>query len=192
MIPQVGFLPAADPRVRGTIEAIERELTVDGLVYRYDTGTRVDGLPPGEGVFLACTFWLADALALLGRREERDADVRARARPRQRRGAPLRAVRPRGAAAGRELPAGVLARVARQLRAGALRRRGRAAALPGRLRGVARGRGVRPSTAPRGGSGAPDAGALHRPDGTVSRRTPGRACAAARRPPASGPPTGTR
>lgn len=70
MIPQVGFLPATDPRVRGTIEAVERELTADGLVYRYDTGTRVDGLPPGEGVFLACTFWLADALALLGRRED--------------------------------------------------------------------------------------------------------------------------
>jgi GH15 family glucan-1,4-alpha-glucosidase len=70
MIPQVGFLPATDPRVRGTIEAIERELTIDGLVYRYDTGTRVDGLPPGEGVFLACTFWLVDALVLLGRREE--------------------------------------------------------------------------------------------------------------------------
>src|SRR6185436_2173649 len=57
MIPLVGFLPAEDPRVRGTVEAIERELVVDGLVLRYHTGTTDDGLPPGEGAFLACSFW---------------------------------------------------------------------------------------------------------------------------------------
>jgi GH15 family glucan-1,4-alpha-glucosidase len=70
MIPLVGFLPAEDPRVRGTVAAIERELTADGLVRRYTTGSGVDGLPSGEGVFLACSFWLVDNLVLLGRREE--------------------------------------------------------------------------------------------------------------------------
>jgi GH15 family glucan-1,4-alpha-glucosidase len=69
MIPLVGFLPAHDPRVRGTIEAIERELVDGGFVLRYrtvDTGD-VDGLSGREGAFLACSFWLADCLALLGR-----------------------------------------------------------------------------------------------------------------------------
>jgi GH15 family glucan-1,4-alpha-glucosidase len=70
MIPLVGFLPASDPRVRGTVEAIERHLTADGFVARYATTEALDGLPPGEGAFLACTFWLADVLALLGRRDE--------------------------------------------------------------------------------------------------------------------------
>ena len=72
MIPLVGFLPAGDPRVRGTVDAIQDELCVDGLVLRYhpDESASVDGLPPGEGAFLACTFWLADNLALLGRRDE--------------------------------------------------------------------------------------------------------------------------
>jgi len=70
LMPITGFLPAADPRVRGTIEAIQRELTVDGLVQRYRTRRVLDGLPPGEGVFLACSFWLADALCMLGRRAE--------------------------------------------------------------------------------------------------------------------------
>jgi len=70
MIPLVGFLPAADPRVRGTVEAIERRLVVDGFVRRYDTYETNDGLPPGEGVFLACNFWLADNLLLQGRRND--------------------------------------------------------------------------------------------------------------------------
>jgi GH15 family glucan-1,4-alpha-glucosidase len=70
LMPCTGFLPASDPRVQGTIEAIQRELTVDGLVLRYRTRRSLDGLPPGEGVFLACSFWLADALCLLGRRDE--------------------------------------------------------------------------------------------------------------------------
>ena len=69
-MPLVGFLPHDDPRVRATIDAIERELTVDGLVLRYRTADNVDGLPPGEGFFLPCSFWLADNLALCGRREE--------------------------------------------------------------------------------------------------------------------------
>jgi GH15 family glucan-1,4-alpha-glucosidase len=69
-IPLVGFLPPEDPRVTGTIRAIETELKVDGFVRRYHTHGEVDGLPEGEGAFLACTFWLADAYVLQGRREE--------------------------------------------------------------------------------------------------------------------------
>lgn len=68
MMPLVGFLPATDPRVRGTVAAIERHLMKDGFVARYSTEGSVDGLPPGEGAFLACTFWMADNLILLGRR----------------------------------------------------------------------------------------------------------------------------
>ncbi len=70
LIPRVGFLPASDPRVRGTLAAIQRELTVDGLVRRYQTAESDDGLPGGEGLFLACSFWLVDALHLDGRRSE--------------------------------------------------------------------------------------------------------------------------
>jgi len=72
LIPLVGFLPPDDPRVKGTVAAIQRELMVDGLVHRYppEGSPSVDGLPPGEGTFLACTFWLADNLALMGRRDE--------------------------------------------------------------------------------------------------------------------------
>lgn len=73
LIPQVGFLPPEDPRVRGTVDAIERNLLVDGLVLRYSTATEVDALPAGEGTFLPCSFWLADSLVLLGRREEGEA-----------------------------------------------------------------------------------------------------------------------
>jgi GH15 family glucan-1,4-alpha-glucosidase len=69
-MPLVGFLPADDPRVRGTVNAIEKHLTVDGFVLRYHTEQTPDGLPPGEGVFLACTLWLADNLILQGRHEE--------------------------------------------------------------------------------------------------------------------------
>lgn len=67
MMPLVGFLPATDPRVSGTIAAIERDLTADGFVLRYDTGRVQDALPPGEGAFLPCSFWLADCLLMLGR-----------------------------------------------------------------------------------------------------------------------------
>jgi GH15 family glucan-1,4-alpha-glucosidase len=70
MIPLVGFLPPTDPRVQGTLAAIQRDLLNDGLVKRYSTSTGVDGLPPGEGAFLACTFWYADNLALAGRDRE--------------------------------------------------------------------------------------------------------------------------
>ena len=70
LIPITGFLPCRDPRVRSTIEAIRRDLTEDGFVLRYRTRESLDGLPPGEGVFLACSFWLADCLILLGRHDE--------------------------------------------------------------------------------------------------------------------------
>ena len=70
LIPIMGFLPANDPRVVSTVEAIRRDLTVDGLVLRYRTHEAADGLPPGEGVFLACSFWLADNLCMQGRRDE--------------------------------------------------------------------------------------------------------------------------
>ncbi|MFF4776191.1 glycoside hydrolase family 15 protein [Microtetraspora fusca] len=72
MIPIVGFLPPQDPRVHSTIEAIERELMADGFVLRYPTAedNPVDGLPGGEGAFLACSFWLAEARAMVGRRKE--------------------------------------------------------------------------------------------------------------------------
>jgi GH15 family glucan-1,4-alpha-glucosidase len=70
MIPLVGFLPAKDPRVRGTVAAIETNLMEDGYVLRYRPKEHVDGLPPGEGAFLPCTFWLADNLHLMGREKE--------------------------------------------------------------------------------------------------------------------------
>jgi GH15 family glucan-1,4-alpha-glucosidase len=70
MIPLVGFLPASDPRMQGTVAAIERELTVDGLVLRYLPTGEIEGLPPGEGTFLACSFWLADNYAMMGRMDD--------------------------------------------------------------------------------------------------------------------------
>ena len=70
LIPIVGFLPPDDPRVKGTVAAIESTLVRDGFVLRYHTHSAVDGLPPGEGAFLACSFWLVDAYVLLGRYEE--------------------------------------------------------------------------------------------------------------------------
>jgi GH15 family glucan-1,4-alpha-glucosidase len=71
LLPLVGFLPAEDPRIGGTIEAIEGELLHEGFVLRYRTSeSAADGLPPGEGVFLPCSFWLCDCYELLGRQEE--------------------------------------------------------------------------------------------------------------------------
>ncbi|MEZ0383640.1 glycoside hydrolase family 15 protein [Mycobacterium sp. pW045] len=71
LIPRVGFLPWDDPRVVGTVEAVQRELSSDGFLRRYDTSDgSVDGLPGTEGAFLVCTFWLADALHGIGRRDE--------------------------------------------------------------------------------------------------------------------------
>jgi GH15 family glucan-1,4-alpha-glucosidase len=70
LLPLVGFLPPTDPRIVGTVKAIEQRLFVDGFVMRYDTGEVADGLPPGEGAFLACSFWLADNYVLQGRLDE--------------------------------------------------------------------------------------------------------------------------
>jgi GH15 family glucan-1,4-alpha-glucosidase len=72
LMPMTGFLPADDPRVQGTLKAIERNLMSGGLVLRYNTEKVSDGLPPGEGVFLACSFWMVSALKLQGR----DADAK--------------------------------------------------------------------------------------------------------------------
>ncbi len=72
MIPLVGFLPASDPRVVGTVQAIRRELVFGGLVYRYHPteSVGIDGLPPGEGAFLPCSFWMVDCLHLMGQKDE--------------------------------------------------------------------------------------------------------------------------
>ena len=67
MMAEVGFLPATDPRIAGTVAAIERDLLRDGFVERYRTDSGVDGLPTGEGAFVLCTYWLADNYALMGR-----------------------------------------------------------------------------------------------------------------------------
>jgi GH15 family glucan-1,4-alpha-glucosidase len=67
LLPIVGFLPPTDPRVVGTVRAVERRLMMDGLVFRYDSGETEDGLPQGEGAFLACSFWFVDNLMLQGR-----------------------------------------------------------------------------------------------------------------------------
>ena len=70
LLPLVGFLPADDVRIAGTLDAIGRRLVFDGLVFRYDTGQTEDGLPPGEGAFIACSLWFADNLILAGRKAE--------------------------------------------------------------------------------------------------------------------------
>jgi GH15 family glucan-1,4-alpha-glucosidase len=73
LIPDLGFLPADDPRVKGTIRAVERRLLRDGFVLRYETESTKDGLAGTEGAFLACSFWLVDAYVLSGRRTEAEA-----------------------------------------------------------------------------------------------------------------------
>jgi GH15 family glucan-1,4-alpha-glucosidase len=70
LMPLVGFLPGTDPRVQSTVEAIRRELMPDGLVLRYNTSKVDDGLPPGEGVFVACSFWMVSSLKAVGRDDE--------------------------------------------------------------------------------------------------------------------------
>jgi GH15 family glucan-1,4-alpha-glucosidase len=73
LLPMLGFLEHDDPRVRRTIEAIERDLLIEGLVQRYHTTKVDDGLPPGEGTFLACSFWLVEALVLIDRLADAEA-----------------------------------------------------------------------------------------------------------------------
>ena len=70
LMPSVGFLPGSDPRVKSTVEAIDRELNRDGLLLRYDTGKTKDGLPPNEGAFLACSFWMVSSLRAIGRQDD--------------------------------------------------------------------------------------------------------------------------
>ncbi|MBA3915115.1 MAG: glycoside hydrolase family 15 protein [Acidobacteriales bacterium] len=70
LLPLVGFLPISDPRVAGTVRAIECDLMCGGFVQRYNSQTTDDGLPPGEGAFLACSFWLVDNYVLMGRRKD--------------------------------------------------------------------------------------------------------------------------
>lgn len=73
LLAEVGFLTADDPRFRATVEAVERDLLRDGFLLRYDTRAADDGLPPGEGAFLACSFWLVDAWLMIGRHEDAQA-----------------------------------------------------------------------------------------------------------------------
>jgi GH15 family glucan-1,4-alpha-glucosidase len=70
LLPLVGFLPTNDPRIRGTVRAVQEQLSWDGFLLRYRSEQAIDGLPAGEGAFLPCSFWLVDALALDGRRDE--------------------------------------------------------------------------------------------------------------------------
>jgi GH15 family glucan-1,4-alpha-glucosidase len=70
LIALTGFLPPDDPRIRGTVELVEKHLLVDGFVLRYDSEATDDGLPPGEGAFLACSFWLVENYVLLGRHDD--------------------------------------------------------------------------------------------------------------------------
>jgi GH15 family glucan-1,4-alpha-glucosidase len=70
LLPTVGFLPPTDPRFLGTVAAVEQNLFADGFLKRYNTHSVADGLPAGEGAFLACSFWLADAYMLIGRIDE--------------------------------------------------------------------------------------------------------------------------
>jgi GH15 family glucan-1,4-alpha-glucosidase len=70
LLPQVGFLPPEDPRVRGTLAAVQSQLLAEGFLLRYRTEQTIDGLPAGEGAFLPCSFWLVDALVLDGRHDE--------------------------------------------------------------------------------------------------------------------------
>jgi len=70
LMPLVGFLPGTDPRVRNTVEAIERKLMRAGLVMRYDTSKAEDALPAGEGLFLACSFWMVCSLKAIGRQDD--------------------------------------------------------------------------------------------------------------------------
>ena len=116
MMPLVGFLPADDVRVAGTVAAVERELVRDGFVERYradDENIEVDGLPPGEGTFLPCSFWLAQVYALQGRLEEAEGLFERLLASAQRPGAALGGVRRVVQPPGRELPPGVYAPRAR-------------------------------------------------------------------------------
>ena len=126
-IPLYGFLPADDPRVRGTLEAVRRELLVDGFVQRYrhdEEVESVDGLPPGEGAFFLCSFWFVDNLILLGELDEAAEMFDRLLSLRNELGLLSEEYDPKLGTARRQLPAGVLAHRPRQH--GAAARRGAA------------------------------------------------------------------
>ncbi len=135
LIPQMGFLPPDDKRVIGTIEAIQRELsTEDGFVLRYPTSGAddlgVDGLEGEEGAFLACSFWLADDLAMIGRVDEARKLFEKLLSLRNDLGLLAEEWDPKAPAAGRQLPAGVQPCSADRHRAAADGQRGRTEASP--------------------------------------------------------------
>jgi GH15 family glucan-1,4-alpha-glucosidase len=70
LLPKVGFLPPEDPRIRGTLDAVQKQLSADGFLLRYEPEEAIDGLSAGEGTFLPCSFWLVDALVLDGRHDD--------------------------------------------------------------------------------------------------------------------------
>ena len=109
VMPHFGFLPGSDPRVQGTVAAIEKHLVRDGFVLRYGTEHGTDGLPGTEGAFLACSFWLADNYAFAGRLAEAEALFERLLGLRNHLGLLAGGVRADAAAADRQLPAGVLA-----------------------------------------------------------------------------------
>ena len=121
MMAIVGFLPATDPRMLATIDAIEERLTDDrGLVFRYLTEDGVDGLAGDEGTFLLCTFWLAQALAMADQPDRAKSRLRAGHRVRQRRRPARRGGRRPSRGAARQLPAGLQPHRPRQRRLGDL------------------------------------------------------------------------
>ena len=109
LIPGSGFLANDDPRIVGTVAAIQRELASGPFVSRYSTEEGVDGLAGSEGAFLICSFWLVNALAHVGRTEEAQRQSRCAARLAKRRGSLERRIRPGGQAITGQLPPGLLA-----------------------------------------------------------------------------------
>ena len=107
--PALGFLPASDPRVQGTIQAIEKNLIQDGFVLRYKPEHTGDGLPGSEGAFLACSFWLVDAYAYSGRQKEAEALFERLLSLRNDLGLLSEEYEPKSGRLHRQLPAGVLA-----------------------------------------------------------------------------------
>ena len=108
LMPVVGFLPPEDPRVRGTVRGDRARLLVDGFVLRYDSAASDDGLPPGEGAFLACSFWLVDAYVLHGRCDDARALFERLLALRNDVGLLSEEYDPRRRPAGRQFPAGLL------------------------------------------------------------------------------------
>ena len=109
MLSDVGFIDGDDPRMLGTIKAVEEDLMRDGLLLRYRTGSGVDGLTGDEHPFLACSFWLVEAYAHAGRLDDAHALMERLLELPNDVGPAVRGVRPEAPAVRRQLPAGVLA-----------------------------------------------------------------------------------